>query len=299
MNFKTGDIVLITYSGKNPIGDFDISKGLASVQSDKNFYFDAVYHCNRVGYEKVADKIFEVIKPHLLTHIPFTSETVCVKFKSVSHSIPGLKDFISSTKEKIRIPLKNKKIGSIVMNCNPFTNGHLHLVEYAAKNCDFLIIFVVQEDRSFFPFKDRIELVRKGTEHLKNVAVVPSGAFIISTVTFPAYFTKDNPLQTDFDCMQDVFVFAKHIAPAFNISMRFVGEEPFDATTANYNKKMHEILPEYGINVIEIQRKERSQTGAISASTVRKLLNDGNFETMKELVPKATFKYLCEKWRKN
>lgn len=40
-------------------------------------------------------------------------------------------------------------VGAIVMNCNPFTLGHRYLVETCAKKCDMLIVFVVQEDKSF------------------------------------------------------------------------------------------------------------------------------------------------------
>ena len=51
-----------------------------------------------------------------------------------------------------------RNVGAIVMNCNPFTLGHLYLIEYAAKEVDKLFIFVVEEDASFFSFDDRIIL---------------------------------------------------------------------------------------------------------------------------------------------
>lgn len=56
----------------------------------------------------------------------------------------------------------NAAVGSIVMNCNPFTLGHRYLIEYASKYVDYLYIFVVEEDKSFFPFSDRIDLIKKG-----------------------------------------------------------------------------------------------------------------------------------------
>jgi citrate lyase synthetase len=43
---------------------------------------------------------------------------------------------------------------------------------------------------STFPFEDRIALVRAGTADLGNVAVLPSGRFIISSITFADYFDK-------------------------------------------------------------------------------------------------------------
>ena len=76
------------------------------------------------------------------------------------------------------------------MNCNPFTLGHQYLIETAIKSCDYLYIFVVEEDKSIFSFKERFKLVQEGTSHLKNITVLPSGKFIISQNTFSAYLKK-------------------------------------------------------------------------------------------------------------
>lgn len=50
---------------------------------------------------------------------------------------------------------QNPKIGAIVMNCNPFTYGHQYLIETAARLVNLLYIFVVEEDKSIFPFSQR------------------------------------------------------------------------------------------------------------------------------------------------
>ena len=63
------------------------------------------------------------------------------------------------------------------MNCNPFTLGHRYLIEQASEKVDHLYVFVVEEDKSFFPFSDRIGLVKKGTADLKNITVKPSGKY--------------------------------------------------------------------------------------------------------------------------
>ena len=44
---------------------------------------------------------------------------------------------------------------------DPFTNGHLYLVEYAARHCDNLYVFVLSEDKSVFPADVRFSLVEK------------------------------------------------------------------------------------------------------------------------------------------
>ena len=187
---------------------------------------------------------------------------------------------------------EGKTIGAIVMNANPFTKGHRYLAEQAAAQCDVLHIFVVEEDRSAFPFADRLELVRKGTEDLANVRVHAGGPYIISEATFPRYFLKATDdaavLQTELDAE----VFGGNIAPALNITKRFVGTEPNCGLTNQYNLSMRKVLPKYGIELVEIPRIE-SGDAAISASRIRAALAEGTDPAALEpLLPPATLAYL-------
>ena len=177
------------------------------------------------------------------------------------------------------------------MNCNPFTLGHQYLVEYAAAKVARLYIFVVEEDRSEFPFKDRIELVRQGVRHIPNVEVLPSGKFIISQQTFSGYFNKAELQDVAVDSSEDVEIFGKEIAPELGITIRFVGEEPTDNVTRQYNETMKRLLPRYGIEFHEIPRKTFGEE-IISASKVREALHAGDFDKIKTLVPATTYEYL-------
>ena len=185
-----------------------------------------------------------------------------------------------------------KTIGAIVMNANPFTKGHRYLAEQAAAQCDVLHIFVVEEDRSVFPFAHRLKLVEEGTSDLANVRVHPGGPYIISGATFPRYFLKETDdaavMQTELDAQ----VFAKAIAPALNITMRFVGTEPNCGLTDQYNRSMQAVLPQHGIRLVEIPRIESGEQ-AISASRVRAMLAEGcAVEELADLLPTTTAAYL-------
>ena len=68
---------------------------------------------------------------------------------------------------------------------------------------------------------------------------------------------------------------------ALNIKVRFAGEEPFDNITKQYNNAMEVILPQYNIQIVEIPRVESDQE-VISASRVRKFLEQDNFEEIKK-----------------
>ena len=185
-----------------------------------------------------------------------------------------------------------KTIGAIVMNANPFTRGHRFLAEQAAAQCDVLHIFVVEEDRSAFPFAHRLELVKQGTADLANVRVHPGGPYIISDATFPRYFLKETDdaavMQTELDAQ----VFANAIAPALNITRRFVGTEPNCGLTDQYNRSMQAVLPKHGIELVEIPRIQSGEQ-AISASRVRAILAESGITAeLAGLLPPTTLSYL-------
>ena len=191
-------------------------------------------------------------------------------------------------------------VGAIVMNCNPFTLGHRHLIEFASKQVDFLYVFCVEEDLSAVPFEDRIYLMKQGTRDLKNVVVIPSGRFVLSRYTMPSYFRKEEQKLVVKDASCDVEIFGYYIAPKLNIKTRFVGEEPTDIVTREYNEKMRSILPELGIRFVEIPRRENEYGEIISASVVRKLVETNDYDKIKSFVPQTTFDYLRGKpvWNK-
>ncbi|MGN1394464.1 MAG: hypothetical protein ACI4V7_10650 [Succinivibrionaceae bacterium] len=184
------------------------------------------------------------------------------------------------------------------MNCNPITNGHMHLITLASKIVNHLYIFVVEEDKSFFKFADRFELVKVACKDLKNVIVVPSGRFILSAETFPDYFVKSENNDITVDTSNDIHIFGKYICKLFDISIRFTGEEPIDKVTKQYNETMSKILPKYGVTFLEIPRKSisESEDQVISASYVRKLLKEKNFEEIKKIVPITTYDFLVKNY---
>lgn len=202
----------------------------------------------------------------------------------------GISEFVKTLKSHDN-HYNMDNVGAIVLNCNPFTNGHLYLIETAAKQCDLLHLFVVSEDKSIFPANVRFELVKSGVKHLKNVVVHPTSDYLISSATFPTYFIKDKYAAGDINCQLDLTVFCDYFAKILNIIKRFVGTEPYDKVTASYNTQMKNFLSERGIDVIEIQRYQENGV-AISASEVRKLISNGNYELVSKLVPRVTYDFL-------
>ena len=186
------------------------------------------------------------------------------------------------------------QIGAIVMNCDPFTLGHQHLIHTAAAQCDWLYVFVLSEDKGRFSAEDRMAMVRAGTAELQNVMVLPTGPYLISSATFPTYFLRDRDLAVQAHCQLDIEVFLKYFVPHFGITDRYVGTEPLSALTRQYNEALASQLPKRGIAFHEIPRLER-RDAPISASAVRKLLDEGRTEEARALLPASIFDYLKDR----
>jgi len=179
---------------------------------------------------------------------------------------------------------------AIVVNCNPFTKGHQALMRQASRENEAVIVFVVSEDRSLFPFADRFKLVKEGVADLANVVVVPAGKYMVSAATFPTYFTRNADTAVA-QARLDSTLFATKIASRLGIQVRYIGEEPYCPVTNAYNEAMLEIFPKHGIKIKVIPRVQ-VEGEIISASKVRDLIRQDDWEEIKKFVPKNTYDYL-------
>ena len=177
--------------------------------------------------------------------------------------------------------------GVVVMNCNPFTLGHRYLIEQAAKQVERLYVMVVKEDCSIFAYTERKAMVEQGVADIENVNVIDGSDYAISRATFPTYFLKRLDDAADTQMLLDLDLFRRHIAPALGATVRFVGTEPTDQLTRRYNQLMHEALKD----VREINRLEKDGN-AVSASRVRKAMEEGDMNTIRQLVPPTTLPYI-------
>ena len=211
----------------------------------------------------------------------------------------GFNDYLNNL-AKTKINYNNaKKIAAIVMNANPFTLGHLYLIEKASKENDILHLFIVSEDKSIVPFNIRKKLIKEGTAHLSNIIYHDTGPYIISSSTFPSYFQKDEKDVIESHANLDIEIFVK-IAKVLDINARYVGEEPTSLVTGIYNQLMEKKLPENGINCVVVKRKEiLGGNGVISASEVRKKIKEGKIEDIKNMVPDCTYKFFSSEEGKN
>lgn len=247
-------------------------------------------HCNHKANKLIAESILEMILPNLLCgNMKNQKEEIQIDIPAVMEKYVQNK-YLSQYFADFN--WRNyASIGAIVMNCNPFSSGHRYLIEEARKGVEFLIVFVVEEDASLFPFEERFRLVQEGTKDIEGVMVVPSGEFILSKNNVREYFSKEQDEAITHNAEYDIQVFADYIAKPLHITYRFAGEEPEDRVTNIYNSAMENVLPQRGIQFVQIPRK-KIQGQIISASKVRKYLGDGEYEKAFMLVPQTTKVYL-------
>jgi [citrate (pro-3S)-lyase] ligase len=259
---------------------------------------------SRQGGELLAELMTELVRRGVSAGFPslfvFTKPEHVTSFQSLNFSLlanqgevallefgGGLERWLSSHRSLVR----DGTNGAVVMNCNPFTRGHRHLVESASRQVDHLYLFVVAEERSLFPFPVRLRLVCEGVADLGNVLVLDTSCYAISNATFPTYFLKRDDPVARIQMELDLTLFASRIAPFFRITRRFAGDEPCCGLTYRYNQCMKHLLPPYGITLTEVERL-RAGGEVISASRVRETLARDDRGALELLVPESTLAFL-------
>ncbi|MBU3188554.1 [citrate (pro-3S)-lyase] ligase [Clostridium bowmanii] len=249
----------------------------------------------------VSDRLFEegIYHSFIFTKVAnidiFTSlgYELIYKIENVALLESGIYDivkYLEQLKEKYNIDTVTKK-SAIVMNCNPFTLGHKYLIEEAASQSEEVLVFIVEENKSSFPFIDRYNMVKEGVSHLHNVKVINGGEYIISEATFPTYFLRKKDEILKAYTTLDASIFGKYFCKTLNITKRYIGEEPYCQVTNAYNDALKDILPTFGVEVVEVKRKA-FMDDIISASKVRKLIVEGKISDIQQLVPNSTWEFL-------
>lgn len=308
--YKKNDIVFLffdeyfRYKNMKDVYSFRLEKCLRVVPDLGSHMLDGMWqHLDKVAIKVLADYIMNFLYENELINrniVGNGKEEVFslsqYKKRPINVKMYG-DDDLREWLYKISSLKRSGMNGAIVMNCNPMTLGHMYLIEQAKNMVDNLYIFVVEEDSSEFSFTDRINMVRNNLKDMKNVIILPSGKYVLSAYTLEGYFTKKDFCGMNIDASEDLELFLT-IAQYMNITYRFVGSEPKDKFTKLYNEAMKERLPQYGVEVIEIERLQIDNS-FVSASDVRQYITIGDWDAVKKVVPSYTLNYLLSVFTSN
>ena len=293
------------------IGKFDNDRLIATASTYKNIIkcvaIDEIYQASEIFNELISNVINKIYENGYEDIFIYTKPIYERSFGSLGFKkIESVdEDLVFMEKSSFGINyfldnLKNERIdgdivSSIVVNANPFTLGHRYLIDYALKNSNFVHIFILSEDVSFFKTKDRINMLKAGVSDLTNVKVHESGSYIISASTFPSYFIKEDRSVTKIHAKLDAKIFKKYISKALGIDIRFVGSEPLSEKTNIYNETLNEVFNDPSNKdgpSLRILDRKKLDGEVISASKVRFLINEGKFDKTKPLLPASTYEYI-------
>lgn len=199
---------------------------------------------------------------------------------SINDKIKEIKNIITYRFGEIN---ETSDIACIVMNANPITNGHVYLIEEASKNHKMVVLFIVEEDKSEFTFKERFSMAYLSTMRLGNVCVIPSSKYVVSQSTFPSYFLKNETEVSEQYSLIDALIFKEYFIKNLFIKKRYIGTETINKMV-NYNNILKQVLED---KIVILERLKENEE-VISASTVRKLLKEGKVEEALQYTPQET-----------
>lgn len=275
--------------------------------NDSQWYFlDNTFHVNHIANHLIAHSICESIENIKATPVQnHKAYSYMEIIRKTSHKIPdnhcdewilgAYKEYLLAHK---RIS-ENIRIGSVLLTANPITKGHEYLIKHAKSHCDILYLFLVEEDLFFFSTSERMILAHEAITD-PNIIIVSTGSMMTAKFTFPEYFSKSlKQKKLSKDNISDFHfeIFGRFVCPLLGITTRFVGEEKDDQITRAYNQKLQTTLPKYGVNVVEIPRLETKDLTAISSSSVRKAIENGDYENLSALVSEPVERYIRAKWK--
>ena len=304
------EILVLAWEGDELIGCMGLagavvkSAAISPEHQGRNLMGLMLTEIRYLALERGNPKLFLYTKPmyeqmfaqagfHLLVTVP----GLVVLMEDDPH---GLSDYLASLAPS---RVDGERIAGIVVNANPFTLGHQYLVQTAARECDYVHVFVVGEDVSQFKYEDRLALVQAGVAALpeaSRIKVHPGSRYIVSRASFPQYFLKEAADISRAFTGIDLQLFRNYIAPVLGIRHRYVGTEPASEITNRYNEEMLHWLTVPSayppIEVHVVSRIGRDEIEFISASKVRAYIEEGNLEALERVLPPTTFAFVREKY---
>lgn len=282
---REGDIVVLLLEEFDMEGEDTINlwEPLEENAIPSEWLLDNPFHCNHHVLKCYAEAIFEKLfgegyEDNARTLPPIRRQPGVVKQFYTDKYFYGWD------------PAGAEKTISCNINGNPFTLGHVHLVQAASEIADRVVLFSLEEEAPDFTFAERYTMAFESAKGFSNVTVVPSGLFLSNVSLFPAYYARVHIGDVREQAEAHIETFAE-IAKVLGITSRIVGEEPHDPITNEINKAMISLMPGYGLEPVIIPRLEidgRTVTGTY----VRQLACDGRDEELRKYVPEPTFRII-------
>lgn len=290
----TNDIIIYMATADKRIVDIQGGKSVEKIYEEHHtpstWVTDSYWHCNHKVTQVFADDIFKMIEPCLAKEKSVNERISLIIREKMTEYIQNkyLKQtFIDFDAEKYRT------IGAIIMEYDPFDNRHRYMIEQAKQKVEFLILFVMEEDKGIghsclFSFEERFKSVSEGVKDLENIMVVSGGSFVCSGIAFPCYLVRTRKNVAIYS-KYDIDVFVNHIARPLHITHCFIEKEPDSENVKIHNAVMKDILSQSGISCVEIPEPDGVK---VSTSVIQKYLRNEEYDKAFEMLPESTRRIL-------
>ena len=153
--YHLGDIVILLVDEIEPfrIAGYKVNSIInvyRSIPSVEKHVWNSLLHVNKIAMKYIAEEVYSQCKEQKLfepiSYSDNDNRTLIFGVKNKKNEIPEeLKKWIDYAK-KYSISTKGE-IGSIVMNCNPFTKGHRYLIERASEQVKVCLLYTSPSPR--------------------------------------------------------------------------------------------------------------------------------------------------------
>lgn len=307
IEFSEGDVIIwmcgFSDSEKRLIEKIDVPviDCTTCIVDHHDWFYNIPFHCNAFANNIFANAIYQSIsccfeqKPSEQSKSFSMNKTNDIGLTYDENSLLSsiqLKQYIDKLKKYKPYSQGFNNIGSIVVHANPFTLGHLYLINHALSQVEFIYVFLIQyTGKGSFDYIDREQMLIDSLGSNPRICVVPSGNVFATPLSFPEYFNRSGTSRIN--PLLDNMIFALHVAPALGITYRFFGSEPNDTITQAFVLESQRYLPAHGINVKVIERAELNGE-PISAKKARLAWQQKNYKDLARYVPRPAYLRLLE-----
>lgn len=179
----------------------------------------------------------------------------------------------------------------VLTDADPFTLGHLRLVEGAAGEADTVYVFVRADGPHWLPLSARLELARQSVACIANAVVTDTGPYRLPVDRFPGYFLRPGDDAAKIRVGLEEQVFGRHIAKPFHIQTRVVGVEPPPFTDQSYHAMIQPHLARWDIGLREVG-SDIPAGQWIDARQACEELRDGDDHVLAQAFPAPVLDYL-------
>jgi len=144
---------------------------------------------------------------------------------------------------------------------DPITNGHLDIIERAAKLCDTLYVVIGTNDakQPYFTIAERIQMIKHSTKHIKNVIVdsTPSLMVDYALANNIGAIIRGFRNTSDFEVEQELFFFNNKLAPQIETIILYSKLANTHISSSNikelykYNREIKDFVPKIVLKYFE------------------------------------------------